>query len=153
MDQLHLRDGETSSSRRWSLDDAVLMPPKRACLHSCSSSPLPEADQLSRQRQEEEDRRLALLLQKELDQEEKTAVNRRKGSSDAYLLRLNRQAQETSSSSTPRKSTSLSSTPKASAPKTSSRPKTSSTPTTSSPGLCSGRKQATLTEMFSGFGS
>uniref|UniRef100_H3C1U0 RING-type E3 ubiquitin transferase n=1 Tax=Tetraodon nigroviridis TaxID=99883 RepID=H3C1U0_TETNG len=80
--------GETSSSRRWSPDAAVTTPPKRACLHPCSSSPLPEVEQLSRQQQEEEeDRRLALLLQKELDQEESRAVDRRKGTSDAYLLR------------------------------------------------------------------
>lgn len=154
MDQLPLSaDGETSASKRWSSDDAVMMPPKRACLHPCSSSlpEVPTVEQLNRQQQEEEDRRLALLLQKELDQEERRAVDRRKGSSDAYPLRLTRQAQESSSSSTSRKTTS--SAPKASAAKTSSRPRTSSSTTASSPSACSGRRQATLTEMFSGFSS
>ncbi|XP_053176298.1 tripartite motif-containing protein 16-like [Scomber japonicus] len=45
-----------------------------------------EAELLSRLQQEEEDRRLALLLQKELDQEEKqrASTSRSKGSADAY---------------------------------------------------------------------
>lgn len=146
MDQLALSaEGETSSSKKWSSDHAEMMPPKRARLHPCSSSPLPEAEQVSRQQQEEEDCRLALLLQKEMDQEERRAVNRRKGSSDAYPLRLSRQ--ESSSSSTSRKTTSLSSTQKASAPKTSSPETSSRSP--SSPRLGRGRKQATLTQMFS----
>lgn len=149
MEQLALSaDGETSSSKRWGSGDAVRAPPKRACLHPCSSSALPEVDQMSRQQQEEEDRRLALLLQQEMEQQERRAVDRRKGSSDAYPLRLNRQAQETSSCSTSRKTTSLSSTQKASAPKTSTHPETSSS-STSTPALCRGRKQATLTQMFS----
>lgn len=47
-----------------------------------------EAELVSRQQQEEEDRRLALLLQKELYQQEKhRATDRRRGSSDPYLLR------------------------------------------------------------------
>lgn len=146
MDQLALSaEGETSSSKRWSSEHAEMMSPKRARLHPCSSSPLPEAEQVSRQQQEEEDRRLALLLQKEMDQEERRAVDRRKGSSDAYPLRLSHQ--ESSSSSTSRKTTSLSSTQKASAPKTSSPETSSRSP--SSPPLGRGRKQATLTQMFS----
>lgn len=144
MDQIHLStDGESSSQR--SQEDRMT-PPKRACLQPCSAS-LPDMPVVSRQQQEEEDHRLALLLQKELDQEERRDINRRKGSSDAYSLRLSSQAKVASSSSTPRKT---SSTPKTSVPKTSSRPKASST-TTSSPSLCRGRKQATLTEMFSSF--
>ncbi|TWW53282.1 E3 ubiquitin-protein ligase rnf168 [Takifugu flavidus] len=147
MDQFHLStDGETSSKRSHSDDRRT--PPKRVCLQPCSTSrpDMPAVEQLSRQQQEEEDHRLALLLQKELDQEERD-VNRRKGSSDAYSLRLSSQAKVASSSSTPRK---VSSTPKTSVPKTSSGPRASST-TTSSPSVCRGRKQATLTEMFSSF--
>ncbi|XP_029699570.1 E3 ubiquitin-protein ligase rnf168-like isoform X2 [Takifugu rubripes] len=147
MDQFHVStDGETSSKRSHSDDRRT--PPKRVCLQPCSTSrpDMPAVEQLSRQQQEEEDHRLALLLQKELDQEERD-VNRRKGSSDAYSLRLSSQAKVASSSSTPRKT---SSTPKTSVPKTSSGPRASST-TTSSPSVCRGRKQATLTEMFSSF--
>ncbi|XP_029700197.1 E3 ubiquitin-protein ligase rnf168-like isoform X4 [Takifugu rubripes] len=147
MDQFHVStDGETSSKRSHSDDRRT--PPKRVCLQPCSTSrpDMPAVEQLSRQQQEEEDHRLALLLQKELDQEERD-VNRRKGSSDAYSLRLSSQAKVASSSSTPRKT---SSTPKTSVPKTSSAPRASST-TTSSPSVCRGRKQATLTEMFSSF--
>lgn len=153
MEQLHLgSDGETSSSsKRGSPDSAVTTPPKRLCLQPCSSPPgVSEAEELSRQQQEEEDRRLALLLQKELDQEERRAVDRRKGSTDAYPLRLNRPAKGTGSSSTSRKTTSLPATPR---PSASSRPKPPSSSTGSSPSLCGGRKQATLTEMFSGFSS
>eukprot|EP00066_Takifugu_rubripes_P009695 XP_003976896.2 PREDICTED: E3 ubiquitin-protein ligase RNF168 [Takifugu rubripes] len=147
MDQFHVStDGETSSKRSHSDDRRT--PPKRVCLQPCSTSrpDMPAVEQLSRQQQEEEDHRLALLLQKELDQEERD-VNRRKGSSDAYSLRLSSQAKVASSSSTPRKT---SSTPKTSVPKTSSGARASST-TTSSPSVCRGRKQATLTEMFSSF--
>lgn len=131
-------EGGSSSSRRWSSEHAQTMRPKRARLHPCSSSPSPEEEK--RSRQEEEDRRLALLLQKELDQEERRAVDRRKGSSDAYPLRP-------SSASTSRKTTSLPSTQKASAPKSSSPGTSSRSP--SSPPLGGGRKQATLTHMFS----
>ncbi|KAK9520332.1 hypothetical protein VZT92_020226 [Zoarces viviparus] len=92
-----------------------------------------EAELLSRQRQEGEDRRLALLLQKELDQEEKQrATDRRRGSSDPYPLR-----QPTRTSS------------KTCTPSSSGNPPTrlsTKTPTSS----YSSRKQATLTEMFSG---
>ncbi|XP_024133735.1 E3 ubiquitin-protein ligase rnf168 [Oryzias melastigma] len=50
-----------------------------------------EEELQGRWQQEEEDRRLALLLQKELDQEERRkATDRSKGSSDPYLLRQNR---------------------------------------------------------------
>lgn len=145
MDQFHLStDGQTSSKRPSS--DDVMMPPKRVCLQPCSTSlpEVPGVEQLSRQQQEEEDHRVALLLQKELDQEERRDVDRRKRSSDAYSLRLNRHS-VTSSSSTTRNTSSA---PKES-PKTTSRPKASST-TPSSPLFC-GRKQATLTEMFSSF--
>lgn len=144
MDQVHLStDGQTSSKRLSS--DNVMMPPKRVCLQPCSTS-LPVVEQLSRQQQqEEEDHRLALLLQKELDQEERRDVDRRKGSTDAYSLRLNHHS-VTSSSSTTRKTSSA---PKESS-KTTSRLKASST-TPYSPSLCKGRKQATLTEMFSSF--
>lgn len=142
MDQLHLTANGGDE----------MTPPKRVCLQPCSSS-LPEileVEQRSRWQQEEEDHRLAMLLQKELDQEERRAVDRRKGSTDAYPLRLARRAKVSSSSSTPKKTSSLPSAPKTSASKTSSRPKMSST---SSPSLCGGRKQATLTEMFSTFSS
>lgn len=139
-------DGGTSSKRSHS--DARTAPPKRVCLQPCSPSPagLSVVEPLGRQQQqEEEDHRLALLLQKELDQEERRDIDRRKGSTDAYSLRLSSQPRGPSSSSTPRKT---SSTPKTSVPKSSSRPRASST-TTPSPSLCRGRKQATLTEMFS----
>ncbi|XP_063762975.1 E3 ubiquitin-protein ligase rnf168 isoform X1 [Eleginops maclovinus] len=105
----------------------------------------------SRRQQEEEDRRLAVLLQKELDQEERQrASDRRKGSSDPYLLRQNRGSTETQNMG-PAKSRSS---------KTSSRGtaetrinKTSSRGSAETPGTktSSSRrsKQATLTEMFS----
>ncbi|XP_021168437.2 E3 ubiquitin-protein ligase rnf168 [Fundulus heteroclitus] len=57
------------------------------------AGPLPdwEAELRLKRQQEEADRRLALLLQKELDEEERRrATDRSKGSSDAYLLRHQR---------------------------------------------------------------
>ncbi|XP_034404421.1 E3 ubiquitin-protein ligase rnf168 [Cyclopterus lumpus] len=93
-----------------------------------------EAELLSRQRQEEEDRRLAVLLQKELDQQEKQrATDRRRGSSDPYLLRQHSR-RENDSSDTP------------------TRPprKKTKTSTPSSASSNRSRKQATLTETFSG---
>lgn len=148
LEQFHLSTEGEASSKRWPSDDRRT-PPKRVCLQPCcpSLADLPVVEQLGRQQQEEEDHRLALLLQKELDQEERRDINRRKGSTDAYSLRLSSQPKRPSSSSTPRKT---SSTPKTSVPKSSSHPKASSS-TTSAPSLCRGRKQATLTEMFSSF--
>nr|XP_033487310.1 E3 ubiquitin-protein ligase rnf168 [Epinephelus lanceolatus] len=137
-----------------------------------------EVEQLRRRQQEEDDRRLALLLQKELDQEEKQrATDRRKDSSDPYLLRPNSRGkvEATSSSrtsptsssktcstspstrtSTPSSKTTSSTTTPTTSSKTSSASssRTSSTPSTSSSRTSStsssrGSKQATLTEMFS----
>ncbi|XP_031696209.1 E3 ubiquitin-protein ligase rnf168-like, partial [Anarrhichthys ocellatus] len=102
-----------------------------------------EAELLSRQRQEGEDRRLALLLQKELDQEEKQrATDRRRGSSDPYPLR---QPTRTSSKTCTPSSSGKPPTRPSRKTCTPTRPSTK-TPTSSS----SSRKQATLTEMFSG---
>lgn len=147
MDQVHLSTDGQTSSKRLSSDD-LMMAPKRVCLQPCSTSlpEVPVVEQLSRQQQqEEEDHRFALLLQKELDQEERRNVDRSKGSTDAYSLRLNRHS-VTSSSSKTRKTSSASK----ESPKTTSRPKASST-TPYSPSFCRGRKQATLTEMFANF--
>ncbi|XP_076591853.1 E3 ubiquitin-protein ligase rnf168 [Chaetodon auriga] len=109
-----------------------------------------ETELLRRQQQEEEDLRLALLLQKELDQEEKQrATDRRKGSSDAYPLRQNhRGREEAGSSDTPSRPSSK--TTKTPTPSSASSVKTTKTPTPSS---SRGSKQATLTEMFSSLSS
>ncbi|XP_070762175.1 E3 ubiquitin-protein ligase rnf168 [Enoplosus armatus] len=167
-DQLHpgslgshlIRDTGLSLAKRKSseletTEDEEGMGTKRVC-HSLPSSSTTlevggsaligvtewEAELLSRrQHQEKEDRRLALLLQKELDQEERQrATDRRKGSSDAYLLRQNRRGEvEVSSSDTP------------------SRPprktSASSVKTTNTSSSSRGSKQATLTEMFSSLSS
>lgn len=126
-----------------------------------------EAELQCRQQQEEEDRRLALLLQKELDQEgRQRATDRRKGTSDAYLLRQNSKGKvEASSSITPRKShtPSVPKTPGSSsklAVKTAKTPNSSATPAVKTPKSATvsslsarGSKQATLTEMFSSLSS
>lgn len=159
--------------------------PKRVCLPSSSASPSSsttvearssilqgmvefEAELLSRRQQEEEDRRLALLLQKELNQEERQrATDRRKGTSDAYLLRQNSKGKvEASSSITPRKSHTPPSVPKTPgsssklAVKTAKTPNSSATPAVKTPKSATvssssarGSKQATLTEMFSSLSS
>ncbi|XP_049916601.1 E3 ubiquitin-protein ligase rnf168 [Epinephelus moara] len=122
-----------------------------------------EVEQLRRRQQEEDDRRLALLLQKELDQEEKQrATDRRKDSSDPYLLRPNSRGkvEATSSSRTSPASSSKTcstspstrtSTPSSKTSSTSSSPTTPNPSSTSSSRTSSSRgsKQATLTEMFS----
>ncbi|XP_018560497.1 E3 ubiquitin-protein ligase rnf168 isoform X2 [Lates calcarifer] len=89
-----------------------------------------ESELVRRRHQEEEDRRLALLLQRELDQEEKQrATDRRKGSADAYQLRQTRGGRGEASSRPPRK--------------------TAKTSSSSSSSSSRGSKQTTLTEMFS----
>ncbi|XP_034024135.1 E3 ubiquitin-protein ligase rnf168 [Thalassophryne amazonica] len=110
----HTGEAGPSPSKRKSselqmAEDEVVMATKRGC-HTPPSSSLSsfslvlqdkaateeavkeiaerEAELLLRKKQEEEDWRLALLLQKEFNQEEKQrATDRRKGSGDAYLLR------------------------------------------------------------------
>lgn len=177
-EQLHLTiDGAPSSAKRktseWEdIEDKGVTLNKRVCLpsssSSCSSSSVEvtlslqqgiaefETELLNRRKQEEEDRRLALLLQKELNEEEqRRATDRRKGSSDAYLLRQNRGKMEASSSITLRNTSSPPSAPHGKTPKTSTSssaphlktPKTSTPP--SAPSSNRGSKQATLTEMFS----
>lgn len=150
-DQLHLTtDGGSLSAKRKATEDEEVTLTKRVCLPSSSSSSVEatvsvvqniaefETELQSRRQQEEEDRRLALLLQKELDQEERQRVtDRRKGSSDAYLLRQNlRERVQAGSSVTPRKTSTSSSAPKTSTP-------------SSAPSSSRSSKQATLTEMFS----
>uniref|UniRef100_A0A1A8NZT3 RING-type E3 ubiquitin transferase n=1 Tax=Nothobranchius rachovii TaxID=451742 RepID=A0A1A8NZT3_9TELE len=128
-----------------------------------SSSPVEaelSAEWEARQKQEEEDRRMALLLQKELDKEaNRRATDRRKGSSDAYLLRhKGGETGEARASNTPERGSFQS-------PRTTSRscssscpsrrstplkvqktlPSSSSTPSLSSRGS---RKQMTLTSIF-----
>lgn len=163
-------------------------PTKRFCLPSSSTSSSSssssssslilhqlvecEAELLSRRQQEEEDWRLAQLLQKQLDEEEKQrATDRRKGSSDAYLLRQSSKGKaETRSSSTPSKSPMApSSTPKTPASASKLTAKSSKTPTSSSSSTklagktpkssavssssTRGSKQTTLTDMFSSLSS
>lgn len=94
-----------------------------------------EAELQSRRRQEDEDRRLALILQKELDQEERQrATDRSKGSADAYHLRQTRNTPKTPSATT-RTTRTATYTPSSSVQR-----KTSSS-------TSSGR-QTTLTDMF-----
>ncbi|XP_029026969.1 E3 ubiquitin-protein ligase rnf168 [Betta splendens] len=88
--------GQPSSSKRKTSAEEVeeIVVTKRVCPSSSlelESSVLQcQVEQLSRRQQEEEDRHLALLLQKELDKEERQRCpDRRKGSSDAYPLRQN----------------------------------------------------------------
>ncbi|XP_041851260.1 E3 ubiquitin-protein ligase rnf168 isoform X2 [Melanotaenia boesemani] len=100
-----------------------------------------EAEQQVKLQQEEEDRRLALLLQKELDEEERRrATDRRKGSSDAYLLRQN-----------------TGRTPGGSAHKTGKNPGGSAHKTTKTSrgtsSSASSSRQTTLTKMFSSLNS
>lgn len=134
---------------------------KRAPLSSSSSQEAGlvtdwEAELQVRRQQEEEDRRLALLLQKELDQEERQrATDRRKGSSDAYLLRHPMGAAEGAGlSNTPgrgsRKSASKTATSASSSPRSASSLKALKTWSSSSPfSSRRGVKQTTLTEIFS----
>uniref|UniRef100_A0A1A7W835 RING-type E3 ubiquitin transferase n=1 Tax=Iconisemion striatum TaxID=60296 RepID=A0A1A7W835_9TELE len=115
----------------------------------------------ARQKQEEEDRRMALLLQKELDDEAKqSATDRRKGSSDAYLLRHKRgETGEARASNTPGRGTRQTprnasrscSSSSCSSPRSTplkvlkTLPSSASSSSLSSSG---GRKQMTLTRMF-----
>lgn len=135
-----VRDGKRKNCK---LMDEVFS--KRACSPPSSSSvekvggygrqvaEQVEVELLSRRQQEEEDLRLALQLQKELNDEEKRrSTDRRKGSADAYLLRRGGKLEESPSGRTPRRTGSSSAT-------------TSST--VSSPSFST--KQTTLTEMFS----
>lgn len=94
-----------------------------------------EAELQSRRQQEDEDRRLALILQKELDQEERQrATDRSKGSADAYHLRQARNTPKTPSTTT-RTARSSTYTPSSSVQRATS-------------GSSSGRRQTTLTDMF-----
>ncbi|KAM4742507.1 E3 ubiquitin-protein ligase rnf168 [Anableps anableps] len=101
-----------------------------------------EAELQVRRRQEEEDRCLALLLQKELDQEERRkATDRSKGSSDPYLLRHQRgEMEEAGPSHSPAGGRGRSRTRK---------PSLSSSPRSASSSSSRGSKQTTLTEIFS----
>ncbi|XP_034096479.1 E3 ubiquitin-protein ligase rnf168-like [Gymnodraco acuticeps] len=139
--RFHADAGPSSSKRKISerSEDEDLTAPKRGCPSPFS----PTVDLTgweSRQQQEEDDRRLALVLQKELDQEERQrASDRRKGSAEPYLLRQNRGSTKTSSTNTSStKTSSRGSTRTSSCPETSSRggPETSSrgSPETSSRG-------------------
>ncbi|KAM9318170.1 E3 ubiquitin-protein ligase rnf168 isoform 1-T3 [Pholidichthys leucotaenia] len=100
-----------------------------------------------RQQQEEEDWRLALQLQKELNKEEKkAATDRRKGSVDAYLLRQDQREQSWPTfgrASRNTSSTSSTSRPSAAPTKSAKKFKLPSSSSTSSTS-----KQTTLTEMF-----
>ncbi|XP_029282817.1 E3 ubiquitin-protein ligase rnf168 [Cottoperca gobio] len=166
-DQLQSRlpaDAGPSSSKRKSsetTEDKEVTAPKRGCHSLSTSASLPSREEeeqlLSRKQQEEEDWRLAQLLQKELDQEERQrATDRRKGSSDPYLLRQNSRGSantpgrktSTSSSAPPgRKTSTSSSAPPGRKNSTSSSPPGRKTSSSTPPGR--GSKQATLTEMFS----
>uniref|UniRef100_A0A3B5M0I0 RING-type E3 ubiquitin transferase n=1 Tax=Xiphophorus couchianus TaxID=32473 RepID=A0A3B5M0I0_9TELE len=71
-------------------DEEVTSKRVQVCSPPGEERPLPdwEAELRVRKQQEEDDLHLALLLQRELDQEERRrATDRSKGSSDAYLLR------------------------------------------------------------------
>ncbi|KAL3056840.1 hypothetical protein OYC64_007337 [Pagothenia borchgrevinki] len=147
--RFHADAGPSSSKRKISerLEDEDLTAPKRGCPSPFSPTVDLTGWESRRQQQEDDDRRLAKVLQKELDQEERQrASDRRKGSADPYLLRQNRGSTKTSStktSSTKTSSTKTSST-RTSSTKTSSRvspeissrgsTKTSSSPETSSRG-------------------
>lgn len=113
----------------------------------------------SRWQQEEEDRRLAMRLQKELDR--KNSVDRRKGSADGYPLRQKPTPPSTSANpdeeENTRKSISARATARNSAGRSEKTEKRLSgtvgtTPVSSSttvpPALKKGAKQTTLTEMF-----
>ncbi|XP_076002371.1 E3 ubiquitin-protein ligase rnf168 [Genypterus blacodes] len=116
-----------------------------------------EEELLSRRQQEEEDRHMALLLQKELDRQEKQhSTDRSKGSNDAYLLReKHKDKTETESPAKPHKKTAK--TPRRPPPPSSAikqAPKmTSLSPSTSASTSLSRGKQATLTDMFPSLGS
>lgn len=117
---------------------------KRVSAHflgSSSFSLLEAAEQelQGRRRQEEEDRRLAFILQKQLDQEEKRrATDRSKGSTDAYQLRPHRRAEEEEGCASIMPGRPCRRTPK----NCTAKPSASSS--------CSGKgsKQSLLTEMF-----
>ncbi|XP_078785983.1 E3 ubiquitin-protein ligase rnf168 isoform X2 [Oryzias latipes] len=132
--------------------------PKRLLMSSSLDSALPESMEPQRERQnkelerrgqeeeelqcrwqqEEEDRRLAVLLQKELDQEERRkATDRSKGSSDPYLLRQNRRLE---AKRTLRRASSSGGTLRSSSSSTGAALRRSSS---------SGGRQTTLTKMFS----
>ncbi|XP_061638630.1 E3 ubiquitin-protein ligase rnf168 isoform X2 [Phyllopteryx taeniolatus] len=94
-----------------------------------------EAQLESRRHQEEADRQMALLLQKELDQEEtQRRTDRSKGSADAYPLRRGTPDPRTRTTKTSHKSP----------PSSSSREASTSSPQ---------NRQPTLTDMFPGLGS
>lgn len=95
-----------------------------------------EAELQKRRLQEDEDRRLALILQKELDQEERQqATDRRKGSADAYQLRQTRNTPKTTPTAARKTARTSTFTPSSSVQR-----KTSSS--------SSGSRQTTLTDMF-----
>nr|XP_020477480.1 E3 ubiquitin-protein ligase RNF168 [Monopterus albus] len=170
------RDGGSSSTKRKSSEleateeeEQQVITTKRGC-HSLPSSSCSleeaelltlqgmaewQAELLSRRQQEEEDCRLAQLLQKELNQEEKQrATDRRKGSGDAYLLRQSKEGKVETSTTTraSRKTTKISSCT-SSAPSASSLLKSTRTSSPSPSSSNRGGKQTTLTEMFSSLSS
>ncbi|CAI5692380.1 unnamed protein product [Oreochromis niloticus] len=144
-----IRDRGCSSVKRKSSEleatEEVTADTKRVSPHflgSSSFSLLEAAEQelQERRRQEEDDRQLALILQKQLDQEEKRcATDRSKGSTDAYQLRPHRGAEQEGRTSImpgrPSRRTPKNCTAKPSAASSSSSGK--------------GSKQTLLTEMFS----
>lgn len=176
-DQTHrshvISDGEPSSAKRKSSELEKMEEGVKITKRGCHSLPSPSSSapssssvevgllsmqgmaeqdaELLRWQQEEEDRRLALLLQKELDQEDKLrATDRRKGSADAYLLRQNRGGKVETSSNTPIKGTrktTKSST--ISSPSLASSLNMTESPSTAPSSSKTGAKQTTLTKMFS----
>ncbi|XP_077421699.1 E3 ubiquitin-protein ligase rnf168 [Vanacampus margaritifer] len=150
---------EEGTSKRKSSDYEEEEEAKRGChlLPPSSSSSLPlegalllhaelEAQLESRREQEEADREMALLLQEELNQEEKKQqTDRRKGSADAYQLRRNSINPHRRTSWTKISHTSLSS--------SSSSPSSSSLEASTSSSQNGDGRQTTLTDMFSGLGS
>ncbi|XP_023126461.1 E3 ubiquitin-protein ligase rnf168 [Amphiprion ocellaris] len=110
-----------------------------------------EAELQGRWQQEEEDRRLALLLQKELDKEERQkAIDRRKGSANAHLLRQRRQTRNEAAGSSGTTSLNTGSAGAKRLNRVEATGSSSVSPKTSS---FRRRKQKTLTEMFSSLSS
>lgn len=102
------------------------------------------------QQQEEEDWQFALLLQEELNEDQKQrATNRRKGTDNAYLLRQKRVSKENKGTSSKTIKTSSASSSSSSSPPS----KSTKTPPSSSSSGSRGSKQITLTEMFTSLSS
>ncbi|XP_061537955.1 E3 ubiquitin-protein ligase rnf168 [Phycodurus eques] len=145
----HADEGTSKRKSAELAEDALIKrgrhyPPSASSSSSSSSSPVEgalvlqaqlEAQLESRRQQEEADRQMALLLQKELDQEEtQRRTDRSKGSADAYPLRRG----------TPDPRTRTTKTSHRSPPSSSSREASTSSPQ---------NRQPTLTDMFPGLGS